>query len=108
MPAKKTTPKKKTTDKNGFSTHLVVVLKEMCRRVKAKYADIDFKANEWYRKHRWSRDEEHAFEEWLANYLYTTAEARRELLEFSSYSNKKRCLKAAQEFTFMYGWVLSD
>jgi len=94
-------------DKKSFGKHLAAILKEMCRRVKAKYPEIDFKSQDWYRKYKWTRDQEHSFEEWMAAYLHGNREARWELLE-RRHANKTCCRKAATEFTFMYGWVLSD
>ena len=96
------------TDQKGFRRHLAAVLKEMCRRVKAKYGDINFKSQDWFRAHKWTREQEHNFEDWMTDYLYKDRSARHELLELSTYANKTRCRKAAQEFTFMYGWSLSD
>jgi len=108
MARKKSAPERARTDKNGFGTHLAAVLKEMCRRVKAKYAGIDFKSQDWFRAHKWTREQEHSFEDWMTDYLYKDRSARHELLELSTYANKARCRKASQEFTFMYGWSLSD
>ena len=94
-------------DRKEFSPHLVIVLKEMCHRVKAKYADIDFKSQDWFRQYKWTIEEQGSFEKWFADYLHKDREARRELCD-RPYVNKSWCLKAAKEFTFMYGWALSD
>lgn len=99
---------KPIVDKNGFGKHLASVLKEMCRRVKAKYDDIDFKSSGWFRQYKWTREQEKSFEGWLTDYLYHSREARWELCERGLYIDKKWCKKVAEEFTFMYGWVLSD
>lgn len=96
---------KKTSSK--FGKHLTVVLKEMCKRVKAKYDSIDFKSTEWYRKHTWSCAQQESFEGWLTDYLYRNRDARMELCE-RSYASKALCRKVAKEFNFMYGWILND
>lgn len=95
-------------DKNGFGKHLATILKKMCSCVKADYNEIDFKSSDWFRQHKWSQKQEKLFQNWLAEYLFKNREARKELLEFGTYSNKTRCRRAAEEFTFMYGWSLSD
>ena len=86
-----------------FGEHLVVVLKEMCRIVKAKYKDIDFHKNHWYQKYKWTEDEEKDFRKWLTEYVFSNKEARWELSTIR-YKDKKQCKKFAADFTWNYGW----
>jgi hypothetical protein len=106
MATRKTTSKP-AVDERGFGPQLTAVLKEMCHRVKADYSAIDFKSADWFRKHSWTLKEQSSFEQWLAGRLLKNRATLRELTD-RRYVNKAWCLKAAKEFTFMYGWSLSD
>lgn len=98
---------KKKVDGKGFGPHLAKILKKMCSIVKADYDTVDFKSEGWFRKYKWSCAQEAAFEKWFAEYVLKNREARKELCN-RTYMNKTWCLKLAKEFTFMYGWSLSD
>jgi len=91
--------------KEQFSESLQEVLKEMCNRVGADYDSIDFSNGTWYNSYEWTLQEEKQFEKWLANYLYKSAKARKEIMNHSI-KKKSYLEKAAREFTFQYGWLL--
>jgi len=102
-------PQKNDKGSKPLGKHLTIILKEMCKRVKAKYEGIDFKSPDWFRTYKWSLQQQGSFETWLAGYLHRNGEALQELCDRQrQYVNKSWCLKAAKEFTFMYGWSLSD
>jgi hypothetical protein len=91
-----------------FSPTLTTVLKEMCAVVDAPFDLIDFKADGWFRRFSWTEEEETSFEKWLGDLLYTSKEARHDMLEYPHYTTKKRAREAAKWFVFMYGWVRHD
>ena len=86
-----------------FNESLQIILKEMCNRVGADSESIDFSSPDWYTKYEWTMQECKQFEDWMADFVYKNAKARREITNYS-YKNKKRAEKVAREFTFMYGW----
>lgn len=98
-------PKKKYT--NNFKEHLTIILKKMCSMVGADYDRIEFndpKYN-WYESYCWnSEDDEKEFTEWLSNYMYTNAKARRELMS-CPIKRKDRCKQFATHFVSWYGWI---
>jgi len=86
-----------------FGEYLIIILKEMCKRVGAKFKDVDFGSNRWYVDYQWTEEEQSDFKTWLADYLYKTREARQELTTIWN-NTKKRCRDAASFFIFNYGW----
>jgi hypothetical protein len=92
-------------EKREIGEHLKHILKKMCNIVNADYKKINFQKDNWYHEYYWSEKEEIDFIEWLTNYLYTTKEARKEILYISGRS-KIICNKAARQFVFNYGWKL--
>ena len=82
-----------------------VVLKEMCKRVKAPYTKINFDTPEWYLEYSWTEEEQKDFIEWMVDYLYNNSKARREILS-TPIKNKKLITKAVRFFVFDYGWKL--
>lgn len=90
-----------------FNKYLIVILKELCRRVGAKYEKIDFMKENWFREYEWTEDEETDFKKWLLDYLYNNAEARRELTTIRR-KNKKHCKSIADWFCFNHGWKYSS
>ena len=89
--------------KEEFSESLIVILKEMCRRVGATYEDIDFEKEGWFREYEWTENEEEDFKKWLVNYLYNSTKARRELTTIG-HKNKKWCQTFADFWSFNYCW----
>jgi len=90
-------------ENNKFGKHLVVVLKEMCKRVKAPYKNIDFLKEGWFREYEWTEKQEQDFIKWMVDYLYTNKEAREEL-SYSYLKTKKALKKVADFFIFYCGW----
>lgn len=89
--------------KEKFTKHLIIILKEMCKKVGADYDKVDFAEENWYHKFQWTEVEQNEFRDWLADYFYQNREARVELLTRTS-KNKKFCRGAASMFVFNYGW----
>ncbi len=87
--------------------YLVVVLKEMCKRVNAPYDQIDFQQKDWFSKYEWTMDEQADFNEWLVAYLYTNTQARKALLEVPI-RTKRHIKKAADMFLFQFGWRFKE
>lgn len=83
------------------------VLKEMFKRVKEKYTKTYTASPEWFRKRTWTSKQQEDFIEWLTNYLYSNANARRAIMRYPS-KNKKACNQTAIAFIFQYGWMVDD
>jgi len=83
--------------------YLIHILKEMCHRVNADYAQIDFFEHNWFLTHEWNASEEEDFKSWIVDYLYENKDARNYLMRFPR-KNKKDLKKLADEFVFNYGW----
>lgn len=93
--------------KHPFSKHLIVILKEMCKRVSADYEKIDFMKDGWFWKYKWTKDGESKFEEWLTDYVYNNPDARTGLTTIN-YKSKKHCKVFALNFIWNYGWKLKE
>ena len=91
------------SNKSKFSESLKFVLEEMCKRVGADFNAIDFSEERWYIKYEWTTQECKQFREWLVDYLYNNAKARRELMQYPT-KRKKALNDVAVWFTFQYGW----
>ena len=85
--------------------HIETILKKQCELVGADYDKIDFKKNNWWMEYEWDEDTRNEFLAWMRDYLYENKEARQEIMMFTR-KNKKNCLRAAQEWDFMYGWKM--
>ena len=94
--------------------HTRIIFKEMCRRVGADISAVEkgFVSSpehdsKWYTRYSWSEEEEMNFVEWLADYLYNSGEARREITN-SGLRNKRHLRRVANEFVFIWGWRYKD
>lgn len=87
------------------SKYLKAILTEMCKRVKAKYDSINFKAESWFSSRSWTEKEQDDFELWLVDYMHKNEEARMELMERPR-ADKRDLKKFAKAFTFFCGWSL--
>lgn len=72
----------------------------MCSRVGADYDSINFKENNWYYKHSWTRDEEIEFEEWLRD------TKDKDIIKDLGLNAKTRREKQVRWFVTCYGWKL--
>ena len=90
-----------------MSKYLVVILKEMCKRVGADFEKMDFKKDNWFHDFIWSDKEEQDFIDWLAGYLEKNKEARYDVMAFPR-SDKKMFKKCAGSFAFNYGWKIKN
>jgi len=83
-----------------MSKYLKEILKEMCKRVGAKY-DVVNSSEDWYLKYSWTKSQEDDFRNWLVNYLNNNKEARR------SFNLLKDGIENfADMFIFQYGWTI--
>ena len=85
-----------------FSEYLTEILIEMCRRVGTTMDQVDWDDDGWYRSHEWSEEDQKDFENWLVDYWYNNAKARRSMTTCRKHKGNLRM--AASEFTFIYGW----
>jgi hypothetical protein len=91
---------------NLFGVYFTDVLKEMCRRVGAKYEEIDFSSDDWYLKYTWTKNEQDKFIEWFAKYLRNMG-PRRELCAFPSLvRTEPQRIKFASQFISEFGWAI--
>ena len=95
----------KKTYEHNYGEHMTIILKEMCNRVGADYNKLPLEDHEsfWFTYYTWSKEQEKDYENWLANYMYNTTKARRELMSFP-WKTKKQCRKFAEQFVSWYGW----
>ena len=91
------------TLREKFSNHLVIILKEMCKRVGVDYDKVYFYKDGWYSEHTWTEEEYDDFRKWLLDYLYNSTEARKQIMTFP-YTTKKQIKKAVDMFGLQYGW----
>lgn len=90
-----------------MSRHLKLILREMCDRVDTCFWNVDFNDSFWFREHTWSRLEEKSFAEWMEDYLYNNAGARREIMSF--YTKKRSAIRSCVFwFLFCYGWKYKE
>ena len=84
------------------------IMEEMCRRVGAKWEDVDPTEKDWYKKHSWTSEEQEDFIEWMVDYLYKSCPARKEVLTVNGCYKvpKKRIRKAIIWFVLDYGWTI--
>jgi len=87
-----------------FGKHLTIILKRMCKAVGADFSKVKFKSQNWFKKYKWTEEEEDKFRVWLVNYIYTNTDARKEFLAIPL-KNKKRIKNAVSMFLMSYGWV---
>jgi len=88
----------------NFGKHLIIILTEMCKRVGTDFNKINFKKERWFMEYSWTQEQEDDFTNWFSEYLYKNKEARQEFLSYPI-KDKKRCIQAAKEFVFNYGWT---
>lgn len=91
---------------NKNDKHLKVILKELCKRVKAPVTKINFAEPDWFMLYSWTESEENEFKKWVSDYLYKgNAEVRRQL---TGHNIKSRTManNFANNFVFTYGWTL--
>jgi len=86
-----------------MNKYLKEILIEMCKRVNAKYEDIDFKKEQWFLEYEWTNEEETSFINWLVDYMKQNKEARDTLMMFPR-NNKRDLERFANSFIFNYGW----
>jgi len=91
---------------SSFGPNLQYILTEMCNRVGAEPEAVDFGQHEWFYAHSWTMKEDEAFIEWVADYLYTHAKARREIMSFPRKS-KAYCKKTAQALSLFCSWRIT-
>ncbi len=91
-------------NREKFSPHLEIILKEMCNRVGADYVKMDFRKPEWFRDYSWTQKEENKFKDWMVTYLYNNFQARKEFMTITR-KNKKNCKEAVQMWLFNHGWI---
>ncbi len=93
-----------------MTTHLKEVLKKMCSIVGISGIDFDnfdFKADGWYQKYQWTREQEKEFCEWLEKYLLENKDSRKEFMARPN-KTKRDIKKVVKEFIFNYGWKTTN
>ena len=88
--------------KNDLPKTLNVILTEMFSRINVKVESVDLSNYVFDDKYIWTESEQDDFRDWLADYLYNSPVARKELMNIN-WKTKKHCKRVADEFVFMYG-----
>lgn len=83
--------------------HLDVIMREMFKRVGAKYDLSECNSPHWYEKHTWTEEEQDSFMGWMVDYLHGSLEARRELMH-CPHQAKRELRKFVGMFILAYGW----
>lgn len=91
------------TKSDKFGKHLTIVLIEMCKRAGKEFDTMDWDDPSWHSTAEWTEKEQDDYESWLTDYVFTNAEARRELTTIGT-KNKAQCKRFAELFVFNYGW----
>jgi len=90
-----------------FNWGLEYVLREMCRRVGARYEGIDFSDPTWFYKYEWTQEEEEDFANWLTKELISNPQLRNDLMKYPT-SQRRYLRRFAEVFTANYGWRLKE
>jgi len=85
-----------------IAPELEPILKKMCEIIGVNHETIDFKQEQWFTSHSWTKEQETEFVDWLTHYIYNNKEARLRL----SYARKDKasCAQFARLFVLNYGW----
>ena len=94
-------------EQQGFNPSLEKVLREMCRRVGARYEDIDFSDPAWFLKYEWTESEEEDFINWLTKELALDAQLRKDLMRYPT-TRRKLLRRFAELFAANFGWRLKE
>lgn len=90
--------------KNRIPKHTKIILKEMCKRVKAKYNKMKFDKPDWFMKYSWTESQQDDFALWMHDYLMNNPEARREIMAFPR-KDKKQVTGTVRMFLLNYGFT---
>ena len=91
-----------------MSDELKVIIKEMCKRVKAPYTQINFGQPGWQALFEWTEEENEDFKNWLINYLYKAPAKTRRAILGNNIKNKKYLTEAVAYFMLNYSWVVKN
>ncbi len=87
-----------------MNKYLKEILKEMCKRVGAKFSKLDFNSPEWFTQYRWTREEEKEFKKWMFNYSKKNKKCYQELYG-RPFLNDRVLEEAIGLFLLDYGWM---
>lgn len=90
--------------KTPIKEHLRIILQKMFEETDIEYSDEYVKQDDWYLNYTWTEKKEQEFVDWLADYLYNSLPARKELMQITS-KNKEACKRVAQQFATFFGWT---
>ena len=90
--------------KTPIKEHLRIILQKMFEETGIEYSDEYVKQDDWYLNYTWTEKKEQEFVDWLADYLYNSLPARKELMQITS-KNKEACKRVAQQFATFFGWI---
>jgi len=87
--------------------HFNKVMNKMCSYVGVKFKDINPKKENWFLEYSWTDEQEADFVKWFVDYLYSSSEARREIMTYPI-KDKKMIIRMVLMFILNYGWRLED
>jgi hypothetical protein len=91
-----------------FNEGLQKVMRKMFSYVDADINETDFHETGWYSKYSWTEEEQEECIDWMINELNTSKVFREDILKKPTWKNKRNYEKAAHEFTFQYGWAVTQ
>lgn len=95
-------PKDLQSKNPDFGPYLIIILKEMCRRVGANFYSIDFKKANWFWDYSWTEADETSFKKWMVDYLNSSRKARLEM--GINWKNKREIKETVKWFVWDHGW----
>lgn len=89
---------------NKYPKWLVVVLKEMFRRVHKRFTYKAIEGDEWYMANTWTYEEEKEFAAWLKCWLDANWKTHRDEVNWEKSMPAERKRAIINHFLLMHGW----
>ena len=91
--------------KKEIDERLIPIMAKMCEYVGADPDEIEWKNEDdpYYMKHEWTPEQEQAFIDWFADYMYENKEVRDAIMAFPR-KTKKYCREVSEQFVYCHGW----
>lgn len=84
------------------------VLRRMFREVGDTFSEERVRREGWWTENEWTREQEDAFADWLADLLVSNRRVRRDLMGLHGKPDRWMAERAARSFILQYGWKLSE
>ena len=84
-----------------------IILWLQCAVIGVRLKSVDYNANRWFMEHSWTKRQAKLFVFLAALYLYLNKKAARAVMA-SWYRTWPRCVAAAKEWEWNYGWKYKE